>query len=176
MSRSTKLRHGLTLLLTTTALVAATGCGGSSDDDSPKSKSAAVQDQAIKYAKCMREHGVDMPDPKVSADGNAMSLVRGADAEGAAPVDGAFKACEKLAPKAPAMSAEEKQAATDEAIKSAKCLREHGVDMPDPTASGAATKMPDIDPDSPTFKAAIKACGGPAGRVTMAMPTATPSQ
>jgi hypothetical protein len=174
MSRSTRLRHGLTLLLTTTALVAATGCGGSSDDDPPKDEAAAVQGQAIKFAKCMREHGVDMPDPKVSGEGGRMLSMGAVQMDDAEAADGAFKACEKLAPKAPAMSAEEKQAATDEAIKTAKCMREHGVDMPDPTASGM-TKMTDVDPDSPTFKAAIKACGGPAGRVTMAAPTA-PSQ
>jgi hypothetical protein len=46
----------------------------------------------------------------------------------------------------------------------AKCMREHGVDMPDPDENGRVTirrKATDgsgMNPDSPTFKAADKAC------------------
>jgi hypothetical protein len=29
-----------------------------------------MQEQALAFAKCMREHGVDMPDPQFSGDGN----------------------------------------------------------------------------------------------------------
>jgi hypothetical protein len=46
----------------------------------------------------------------------------------------------------------------------AKCMREHGVDMPDPDENGRVTVTrkvaggPGMNPDSPTFKAADKAC------------------
>ena len=30
---------------------------------------ADLQDGALKFAQCMREHGVDMPDPQFSEDG-----------------------------------------------------------------------------------------------------------
>jgi len=52
----------------------------------------------------------------------------------------------------------------------AKCMREHGVNMPDPDENGSITITHDgkgapgkggtinTDPDSPTFKAADKAC------------------
>src|SRR5215213_1370861 len=49
--------------------VAAASSDGTSDDDSASSSSADqpdeadVQQAALDFAECMREHGVDMPDP-----------------------------------------------------------------------------------------------------------------
>src|SRR5919201_7034927 len=50
------------------AAVVAAGCGGSANR-AAQSTSDRRQDAALKWAKCMREHGVDMPDPKVGANG-----------------------------------------------------------------------------------------------------------
>jgi hypothetical protein len=169
MFRSNRLRHGLTLFLTTTTIIAATGCGGK-DQDPSTSKQAGVQAQVLKFAKCMREHGVDMPDPQVSADGGGVAVTKGAGMTPSAQTDAALEACKDLRPKAPTASPGEQQASFGKALKTAKCMREHGVDMRDPLPDGTA-QMAGVDPESPAFQAALKACGGTiGGRATMPAP------
>jgi hypothetical protein len=41
----------------------------------------------------------------------------------------------------------------------ARCLRQHGIDIPDPTPDGRVD-LRDIDPDDPKVKAAERACPG----------------
>lgn len=97
----------------------------------------------------------------------------------------ALAACSEDAPSA-AGSAESKDKARQAELKFASCMRDNGVDMPDPKFSnsgggvtfqlggpgnkGGSTGGP--NPDSPTFKAADKVChskladlekGGPGG-------------
>jgi hypothetical protein len=64
----------------------------------------------------------------------------------------------------PAQEAEAQQ----RALEMFKCLRAHGVDIPDSAASGGRVRFgpgTGVDPASPTFQRAQKACaskGGPA--------------
>jgi hypothetical protein len=43
----------------------------------------------------------------------------------------------------------------------AECMREHGIDFPDPQFDGGAVMVggPGIDPEDPEFQAAQEACG-----------------
>jgi hypothetical protein len=55
----------------------------------------------------------------------------------------------------------------DRALRMARCMRSHGVDMPDPAPDGRIVVR--ITKDSPTFTAAARACGiglpgGPGGK------------
>ena len=123
--------------------------------------SVAPADAMLAFAKCMREHGVDMPDPVVNADGG-MTVSIGA--EGGKPIDtktmqAADEACKQLMPARPdggptQMTAEQQ----DAMLAFAKCMREHGVNMPDPEFGSGGTKVTiggeGIAFDSPTFKAA----------------------
>ena len=75
------------LILATVAVVAlvaacsgtATGPGVATLDDpsasgspgaSPAASALTPQDAALAFARCMRENGIDMPDPIISTDGN----------------------------------------------------------------------------------------------------------
>src|SRR6266545_4275835 len=61
----------------------------------------------------------------------------------------------------------------EQARQYAKCMREHGVDIPDPDPGGGGGVRIQAKPDDPTFKAAEEACkdklpgalrgGGPGG-------------
>ena len=127
--------------------------------------SVSPEDAMLAFAKCMREHGVDMPDPVINADGG-MTVSIGS--EGGKPIDqktmqAADEACKDLMPARPdggptQMTPEQQDAMLD----FAKCMREHGVDMPDPEfGNGGGTVMIGGDGiafDSPTFKAADEAC------------------
>ena len=127
--------------------------------------SVAPADAMLAFAKCMREHGVDMPDPVVNADGG-MTVSIGA--EGGKPIDtktmqAADEACKHLMPArpdgGPTQMTPEQQ---DAMLAFAKCMREHGVNMPDPEFGNGGTKVTiggeGIAFDSPTFKAADEAC------------------
>jgi hypothetical protein len=117
-------------------------------------------EQALKFAKCMREHGVDVPDPKVGANGTVEFGIRGN------PNDPKFKEAQKTCQETTGGPFGTGQGPADPrfqeaALKFSKCMREHGVSkFPDPQASGGLLIGPDsgVDPSSPTFKAAQKAC------------------
>ncbi|WP_033288601.1 hypothetical protein [Amycolatopsis jejuensis] len=114
-----------------------------------KSDPVADKDAMRKFAKCMREHGVDYPDPD---DKNGMAVTL-EDAEKQKP---ALDACSKLLPNGGApkkLSPEE----LDKQRKQAQCMREHGVDYPDPDPSGGA--LPAMPMDDAKATDAMKACG-----------------
>jgi hypothetical protein len=153
--------------------LAACGGGGSSDDvaslggssqsgtNGTSTASKDPQEAALAFAKCMREHGIDMPDP--TGDGGIQLNV--APGQRAA-AEEAQKACQPiLESAAPKLSEEQQSAMQDAALAFAKCMREHGIDMPDPQfgAGGIVTQKGSagdqgFDPDDPRFQAAQKAC------------------
>ena len=125
------------------------------------SPSADKAEANRRFAKCMREHGVDMPDP--GPDGNLQFT--GGDGDRTKMV-AAAQACQQFLPNGGALSSlsPEQQA---QALAFAKCMREHGINMSDPDPNGGAGAMikgGDIDFDSPAFQAAAEACKGVAGR------------
>lgn len=114
------------------------GVASISDKNTPSSSAAKGDDgktdidQIRAYAKCMREHGIDMKDPEENPDGSGgvgISIDGGADKE---KIDKANAACKHLMPNG---GEPEKPSAADldQARKTAKCLRDHGVDVKDPT-------------------------------------------
>ena len=112
------------------------------------------EDKARAFAKCMREHGVDMPDPEVK-DGKMTMKVNGGNK---ATLDKAQKACNSLMPnrgKARTPSA----ADLDKMRAVAKCLREHGLNVNDPTAQDPGIQIHGGDPaDKSKIDAGMKAC------------------
>jgi hypothetical protein len=132
------------------------GGGASSGGASPR---GAIQNAGLKFAGCMRKQGVDMPDPKQAANG--LTMIEPPEDADPATLKRAQKACQKhLDSGLPAPSAGDKEQAGKGALRFARCMREHGIDMPDPTGEGIAIG-PDsgIDPQDPAFQGAQKACG-----------------
>jgi hypothetical protein len=169
------MRTHLTVIAALGAAVVLAGCGAKPDDGSKvasisgPSSSAAVEeadhsgksdeDKVRDFAKCLREHGVDMPDPKPAGDGKGMAITLGGSEADRGKLDAAQSACKHFMPNGGEMkppSAEE----LDKMRKDAKCLREHGIDMPDPDPTGkGATRMGGLGDDPAKFEAAAKACG-----------------
>ena len=115
-----------------------------------------------RYARCMREHGVDMPDPEPAA---ARGIRRGrqvATAEDCArPRRRARKHREAIKP--PEITEEQQKEFKQAALANARCMREHGSTSPTRTfdEDGGAQiqigKGSGIDPDDPKFQ---EAAGG----------------
>jgi hypothetical protein len=114
------------------------------------------EERGRQFAKCMRENGVDMEDP--GPEGRVRIQI-GKDLDEAT-VEKAMKACEHLSPmgdRAREMSPEDQERAR----QFAKCMRENGVDMPDPEFNGGAVRMrppSGRNPDDPAFRKAMEAC------------------
>ena len=137
------------------------------DGSAPGSPSAPASSSPPKgeagllaYSQCMRSHGVaDFPDPV----GNSLQLraSQGSDLDPTSPqFVAAQKACQSLQPgggKGGTISTAQQA----EALKYSACMRENGVpNFPDPVFSngGAQLKITNVDPNSPQFAAAQKAC------------------
>ena len=175
-----------------------TACSGSSGDgaevataaDGKRTTSTTTETDArqagLNFARCMREHGVDMPDPTFDDQGNVQLGVRefggGGDVEQAGEIDATFreadKACRHHLAGVMGNGPHGRPDAEmqDKALKFARCMRERGVtNFPDPDFSeGGMVKIggEGMDPGSPTFQQAQKACqsilgpppdGGPTG-------------
>lgn len=138
-----------------TAVSAGTGTVGASGGPNP----------ALKFAECMRAHGLsNFPDPSSSG---GTSITPGSGIDPRSPqFQKAQTSCQKEMPgfrghgPIPAR-------ARDRLLAMSRCMRSHGVpNFPDPTFSGGHVTLgfgpsSGIDPQSPAFQAAARKCGGP---------------
>ncbi|WP_433611294.1 hypothetical protein ACQP2P_43860 [Dactylosporangium sp. CA-139114] len=137
----------------------------SADRGAAKPSASATVDKAEanrQFAKCMREHGVDVPDP--GPDGNIQfdPDATGGDRNKAV---SAASACQRYLPNGGTLENLSPQQ-LEQARAFAKCMREHGVDMPDPDPDTGVSAILNsgVDFNSPTFKAAADACKSVVGR------------
>jgi hypothetical protein len=158
-------RH--TLLTACTATAAAlllAACGSSDSDDNATGQ---PDDTArLAFAKCMRAAGIDFQDSSVG--GKVATRIKMPKGFAPARLQKIQAECGKKTGGAPKPPSKEEQAKfLDQALKFSRCMREHGVDLPDPQASGgggimiqknAGAGSDAFDPSSPAFKAAQKAC------------------
>jgi hypothetical protein len=150
------------LLVLASAVVASlllVACGSSS---SPSAAGGERPEDLARFARCLREHGVDVSAPP--GQKGALAISRSGSRQ---TFEAAQRACQRYRPAAPSMSPAKRIEFQDAALKFARCMREHGVDMPDPNFSGGKVEMtigktgrPGLNPASPVFQAAQKACRG----------------
>jgi hypothetical protein len=123
------------------------------------------EDKIRDFTKCMREHGVDLPEPSSApkaGGGGEGGGGGGIVIQGAGPdkekIDKANEACRPLLPnggKPPKLDAKQ----LDEMRKMAQCMREHGVNMPDPDPNNPGMGIgPDSGVDPDAMDKAAKAC------------------
>jgi hypothetical protein len=157
---NTNIRSTIALAAIGCALVLA-ACGSSSKPPAATSDDHAL---GVKFSSCMRDHRVpSFPDPESSAG----IQIPVALAENPSPAfTSAMQACRYLmrAEGSPPVASASQKAA---AVKLAQCMREHGVpNYPDPTYQDGhlvppSIANPAVNPASPAFGAASKACQSP---------------
>jgi hypothetical protein len=182
----TVVQRILAMAAVTVLLGLSAGCGSDSDGDdddalpdaagASSSASAASgddetdldrDDAMLKFAQCMRENGIDMPDP---TPGGGMRI----SGEGVPKeqMEAAQSACQKWMDMAEPddagreMSEEEKQQFLDMAA----CMRDRGYTFPDPTFEGGGVtqriEKPEGDepgPADPAFEQDMEECHAEAG-------------
>ena len=145
---------------------------GSPAPESEASPAPAVelseQDAMVAYAGCMRDNGVEVSDPVFDAAGNLVGGLEFADGKDGGPKDAkggefttATEACDPflVAFKPPADAALQAEQ-TEAALRFAACIREQGLEWPDPAPDGSKFEGADIkiDKESPEYQVAFEAC------------------
>jgi hypothetical protein len=154
------------LAIAAAALLGLGACGGSDDDgDDGAAPAEADSDagaatgtgatdedaQALVFAECMRENGIDMPDPAPGQDGFFDAFHGVVDQYDEATVQEAITACDDFFPTYVAGG----HGGDDEAtLALAECLREQGLDVPDNLFEDGSLR--DIDQDE--LRSALEAC------------------
>jgi hypothetical protein len=133
----------------------ATGSSAPSASATPTA-TADPQEQGRKFAQCMRDQGVPMEDPDPKGGGGLSAIGEGVDKD---KVRAATEACRAYTP-----FKDRKELKPDEVEQLrefAACMRENGVDMPDPNPDGtfASGTTRNYKRDDPQFKKAFEVCG-----------------
>jgi hypothetical protein len=148
------------VLIAAAVIATATGCGGADGGDGGAARQGArqsaapnVDDQMLAYARCMRAHGVNMPDP--GDEDTAYSKPAG----GAAALRAAQEACRKYAP-AKMQGGPDNPAAHDSLVALARCLRKNGVNVADPQP-GEDLRLPPGSSRDQRTQELLKTCDKP---------------
>lgn len=139
-------------------------CGSGSGGGTP---GGSTESHALAYSQCMRSHGIsDFPDPNAQGE-IQLTATAGSDlTPDSAQFKAADRACRALMP-SPASPAQQRKDFA-QALKFSKCMRSHGIPMPDPqppgsgpqtqSHSGGSLGAKNIDPNSAQFQSAQRAC------------------
>lgn len=154
---------------TTTDETTADDTSASTDNAETPTDGTTDEEQALAFAQCMRDEGIDFPDPVVNADGSIdfLGANRDRDRDGFAQDPGfsdAVDTCGSLIEGASFLpEADDFTEREDLFLEVADCLRDNGLDVPDPQfgQNGPGAGGPfgeDFDPDDPDTAVAIEAC------------------
>lgn len=163
-------------------MAALAACGGGDDEavasledtttttEAPADATENAETVMMGFAQCMRDNGVtDFPDPQMDSQGNLSFFDRdGGEIGGDVDEPTLEAAQEECAPIIEALALdfiEQNQTEIqDRLLAFAECMRDEGVDLPDPDFSqllqGGQGGGPfgDVDPDDPAFQAAAEEC------------------
>lgn len=146
-------RHPFRAIITALALTAViagiAACGGS--ESSAEDEAASSEDAGLEFAQCMRENGVDVPDPEPGQEGFGFQI---GDGSGIDPSSDEFQEASEecgsiLEDAIPEGERPDPAEIEDELYELTQCLRDKGLDVPEPRiaaiGSGEAPEAPDPD-------------------------------
>jgi hypothetical protein len=148
-------------------------CGSSSGSGSTTGATAGTSGARLQarlnLAKCLRSHGINVPDP--SSGGGAAGgggFLRALRTYPQSQVQTARTACSQYIAQAfPQfnLTPAQRSAVQQQLVKFAECMRSHGINVPDPQLGanggfGLRQAFGSVDRNSPAFKSAFNACQG----------------
>jgi hypothetical protein len=175
-------------------VAALAGCGSGGGTASASSDQQKAEKARLDFARCMRQHGVNLPDPTGNGPGEINIRIK--DRVNTAQFQRAQQACDKYLQAArPKLSAADRAKFRDAFVKFSSCMRKEGINLPDPStsggggpqqsANGSAGPTPGAGPtrqamiggakinlDDPRVRTAMEKCrkllpnGGPGGKRT----------
>ncbi|KOX26506.1 hypothetical protein ADK67_16010 [Saccharothrix sp. NRRL B-16348] len=137
--------------------LALTACGsGGAEVAAPSSSSVAMsqEERSREFAKCMRDNGVDVPDPEPGGKPGGFGKVDRTDPD----FERATDACREFLPGGGDLSKLD-PAKLDQLRVFAQCMRDNGIDVPDPDPNGGKlTGLGQLDRNTPAFRSALDVC------------------
>jgi len=187
MRRSGVIRSALAVAAAMAVMLSA--CGSEPADDglatlegapvkeieSPGDPELAAEESVLALTECLRSEGIDIPDPEFDDQGNfrlrsLMELGEAAESIDPADMEAGVEACSHhLDGVAQIFASIDRTAIEDRLYEFAACMREQGIDMPDPDfdvnmtnqgGAGADGPFGQFDVEDPAIQAAIEACRG----------------
>lgn len=157
------IARSATMLASGAAVLALAACGGHGGGGGANA-GQPNDERALAFARCLREHGIDAPDPQTTAGGKVTQAIRVPKGIPPQRMQQIQDTCARRtggAPKPPSPAEQAKM--LDQALKFARCMRAHGVDVPDPRPSGGGIQIggagkTSLNPRSPAFQRAQQAC------------------
>jgi hypothetical protein len=159
--------------------VASLSDGNKPAGEAPANDGGTDEDKFRAYTKCMRDHGIEMSDPDTSgSSGGGVSIELGS--EDGEKMQKADEECKPLLPNGGKPQPLDPQQ-LDKLREHAKCLREHGLDVPDPNPNDPGLTIGSGEDDPEKVNKAFEACsnllpdgpggpGGPAAKVEVGEP------
>jgi hypothetical protein len=147
-----KKRDWLVAVALALCVVGLVACGGGGSG-SGGGEGASVEEAGLEFAECMREHGVEMEDPKpgqnIAIENDDPTTKK------------ALAACNGKLGKGQELSAEEDEEFREGWLAFSQCMRDRGIDLADPRFPGSGKVLlgiAGIDTHSPAFEAAAAGC------------------
>jgi hypothetical protein len=144
-------------------------CGSGDNTASAGNDRDKAEKARLEFSRCMRQHGVDLPDPKQGPGGGV--LIQGTPNLDTPQGRRAMDACQKYLEAArPKLSAADKAKFRDAFVKFSACMRKEGIDLPDPTQGGGGQRFRLRLNGDPRTRKAMDKCrklipgGGPGGK------------
>jgi hypothetical protein len=118
----------------------------------------SARERALKFAQCMRDHGVPMEDPQFDGDKIEVQIGGAGGPMDKSKVDAAHEACKEWSPIGGPGGAKPDPQMLENMRKQAQCMRDNGVEgFPDPSTDGGIQIDGSIAHD-PDFDAAQEKC------------------
>jgi hypothetical protein len=169
------MRSALTLVGVCLAIVGLGACGSSSHSSTTSAgaggAATGLTDAQVKarltLAKCLRAHGINVPDSAATTAAPPAAELRRLEAQySTAQIQAGLSDCRSaLVAALPQTSLTPAEIAqrNKQALAYVRCLRAHGIaNVPDPVPNGIRVgivkALSDVDTNSPAFQAASKAC------------------
>jgi len=162
-----KLRTLTALTALSVLALIGVGCSNEPAENGNTGNSNANQEQAVKFAECMRDNGVsEFPDPDASGGLTIDGVVNGSSLDPSAPAwQSAIAACEDLQPTGFTGDEEVTAQEQETRLEFAQCIRDNGVqDFPDPAPGDPlvdTTRIPSAATEGgmSILNAAMQSCG-----------------
>ena len=121
------------------------------------------EERVLEFAQCMREEGINFPDPTFDIDGNPQ--FDNLEIENEEEFESAFENCEDILrnalPEQFDLDPEVEAALVDASLEFSQCMRDQGIDFPDPKPGEFgffAFRDADIDFSSEAVQEAFEIC------------------
>jgi hypothetical protein len=140
---------------------AATNPDAAAGPDAAADSTEAADVALLEFAQCMRDEGIDMPDPGPEG----LASLRAEIDEGSPAFSAALDACAELLEgyyqEAHGADHDDEERREELQLERVQCMRDEGIDMPDPGPGQHGFEG--LDPNDPVVRAALEECFGDVG-------------